>query len=71
MQKQRDVVLTSWTLGKQQGAVVSRKDVEFPFGVYYPNVVNNNNEIVSLKNPHLFDVEENYSTLYKMKLNLE
>lgn len=47
------------------------KDVALPFGVYYPNVVNNNNEIVSLKNPNLFDVEENYITLYKMKLNVE
>lgn len=47
------------------------KDLEFPYGVYYPNVVNGANEMVSLKNPDLFDVEENYLTLYKMTLNVE
>jgi|GEM_PF-2255463 len=46
-------------------------NVKFPNGVYYPNVVNKNNEVVALKNPDLFDVEENYVTLYKMKLGFE
>jgi len=43
-------------------------NVKFPKGVYYPNVVNKNNEIIALKNPDLFDVEENYVTLYRMEL---
>ena len=47
------------------------KDVEFPYGIHYPNVVNTANEIVSLKHPALFDVEENYITLYKMQLQMD
>jgi len=47
------------------------KDVEFPYGIHYPNVVNTTNDIVSLKHPALFDVEENYITLYKMKLQMD
>ena len=46
-------------------------NVKFPNGVYYPNVVNKNNEIIVLKNPDLFDVEENYVTLYRMELGFE
>ena len=47
------------------------KDVNFPYGIHYPNVVNTANEIVSLKHPALFDVEENFITLYKMKLQMD
>ena len=46
----------------QELNVLSR-DVLFPFASYYPNVINHNNGIVSLKNPDLFDVEENVLTL--------
>jgi len=50
---------------------VLESNVKFPNGVYYPNVVNKNNEVVALKNPDLFDVEENYVTLYRMELRFE
>ena len=46
-------------------------NVKFPMGVHYPNVVNKKNEIIALKNPDLFDVEENYVTLYRMELHIE
>tara|TARA_R110001592_G_scaffold238127_1_gene497498 strand:- start:60625 stop:61815 length:1191 start_codon:yes stop_codon:yes gene_type:complete len=59
-------------------AVILNKDykvldsnVKFPEGVYYPNVVSNKNEIIALKNPDLFDIEENYVTLYRMELLFE
>ncbi|EPR69144.1 hypothetical protein [Cyclobacterium qasimii] len=46
-------------------------NVKFPKGVYYPNVASKNNEIIALKNPDLFDVEEYFVTLYKMELTFE
>ncbi|MDO6438716.1 hypothetical protein Q4534_14935 [Cyclobacterium sp. 1_MG-2023] len=46
-------------------------NVKFPLGVHYPNVVNRDNKVVALKNPDLFDVEENHVTLYKMELGFE
>ena len=50
---------------------VLESKVNFPNGVYYPNTVNKSNEIIALKNPDLFDVEENYVTLYRMELGFE
>lgn len=50
---------------------VVANEVPFPLGVYYPNVINKDNEIVALKNADLFSVEEDFLTLYKMKLNVE
>lgn len=46
-------------------------DVLFPLGAFYPNVINNENEIVSLKRADMFDVEEDFITLYRMKLKVE
>jgi len=49
---------------------VLHSDVLFPSGVYYPNVVNSENEIVALKNSELYDEEGDGITLYKMRLSI-
>lgn len=50
---------------------VLQSDVMFPSGVYYPNIINKNNEIVALKNADLFDVEGSVITLYKLELKIQ
>jgi len=50
---------------------VLHNDVLFPKGVYYPNIINNSNEIVALRNAELFDVEDDEVILYKMKLSIK
>lgn len=50
---------------------VISSDVLFPYGVYYPNMVNNSNEIVALKNPEMFGVEEEFLTLYQIVLKFD
>lgn len=50
---------------------VISSDVLIPYGVYYPNMVNNSNEIVALKNPEMFGVEEEFLTLYQIVLKFD